>query len=152
MIDLQKEFRTLRLLSAALLIIGAGLTLGGFGAALMTRDTSKSKRPQTEIQAPPETAEPASPEQPDSKTPVPVKEISQEKLATYTSKIGFSTGIMGLLFLGLGYALRWIIRNNIDDVDDGEVQMSDELFKAYADQLALAELRKQQNRKKMKLG
>lgn len=152
MIDLQKEFRTLRLLSAALLIIGSGLTLGGFGVALMTRDSGKSARVSAEAQAPADGADASSPDKQDATPTVKTKEFQQEKLTTYTSKIGFSTGLMGLLFLGLGYVLRWIIRNNIDDDDGGEVQMSDELFKAYADQLALAEQRKQQNKKKMKLG
>jgi len=52
-----------------------------------------------------------------------------------------------VIFVVLGGGLRWIIRNNLDD--DDEVQMSDELFKAYADQLVIAERQKQKDRKRI---
>lgn len=149
-VDLQKEFRTLRLLSSALLIIGAGLCIGGFGLALMTRDTSKPGRV-----APSETKAADGSgnevvEAPPPPRPAPRnKKDMEEKLGTYWSKMGFNTGLLGVLFVGLGLGLRWIIRNNLED--DDEVQMSDELFKAYADQLVLAEKQKQKNRKKMRL-
>lgn len=139
MIDLQKEFRTLRLLSSALLIIGAGLAIGGFAIGLMTRDSSKPKPTPTYVENPSEKTDDA---------PAKRKPVKDVKLTTYTSSIAFSSGILGLVFIVLGGALRWIISNNIDD--DDEVQMSDELFKAYADQLVLAEKQKQKNRKRLK--
>lgn len=149
MIDLQKEFRTLRLLAYALLIIGGGLAIGGFGIALMTRDATKTARPDQQVT--PRDPDDATVAEADPPPAVPKKNDTQ-KLTTYTSQITFNTGLMGVLFIGLGWTLRWIIRNNIDDDDDkGEVQMSDDLFKAYADQIALAEKMKQTNRKKMKL-
>jgi len=67
MIDLKKEFRTLRLLSSALIIIGGGLALCGFGVGLVTHDSSKPA-PPVAIQTPPEN--PAEPPAPPRKKPV----------------------------------------------------------------------------------
>src|SRR5579862_6258409 len=104
MVDLEKEFRTLRLLASALMIIGAGLALGGFGIAVLVRDSNpRDRRPAHGVtnleSAPAETAKPAT------------KDYNQ-KFSSYTGQLGVPTGMLGLLFIGLGWTLRWIIRNN----------------------------------------
>ena len=59
MIDLEKEFRTLRLLSKALIIIGLGLTVCGFGAALMMN--SGKEKPKKVYVPPPDDGSDAPP-------------------------------------------------------------------------------------------
>lgn len=140
MIDLEKEFRTLRLLASALMIIGAGLMLGGFGIALLVRDPApKDRKPAhvTEFEGtlPSEAAKPAA------------KDYNQ-KFSSYSGQLGIPTGMLGVLFLGLGWTLSWIIRNNIDD-SDGPIE-NHELFKAYAQQLVVAERQKTKDRKRLK--
>jgi len=46
---LTKEFRTLRLLGWALVILGVGLVLGGFGVALMTAASRPASKSSSEI-------------------------------------------------------------------------------------------------------
>ena len=135
MIDLEKEFRTLRLLASALLIIGVGLMLGGFGIALLVHDATPQPkhrpgyvvRPEAELK--------------------PAEKDPNKILTSYSGQLGVPTGMLGILFLGLGWTLRWIIRNNVDD-GDGPIE-NHELFKAYAQQLVVAEKQKAKNRKRL---
>lgn len=121
------------------MIVGAGLTLGGFGMAFLARDSAPKDR------------KPAHVTEFESAVPVdatkPVAKDYNQKFSSYTSQLSIPTGMLGVLFLGLGWALRWIIRNNIDDGD--EPIENHELFKAYAQQLVVAERLKTKNRKRL---
>ncbi len=142
MIDLEKEFRTLRLLAKALIIIGAGLSVGGFGAALLMHEKATPKKPA--YVAPSE----ENPEGSESASAASVKKSDKEKLWNSTYGMVLPSALLGVLFLILGAALRWIIRNNIDDGDEPEP--SNDLFRAYAEQLMVAEQLKAKKRKRLK--
>lgn len=155
MIDLQKEFRTLHLLASALIIIGLGMSLGGFGLALAMKDPAlKSRTPSRNIR-PEEPATPVAKSQSDAnivgESPMwrvqPDPTVLREKLSKSTGDLGMPGGLLGVLILGLGVTLRWIIRNNIDD--GNELTRDNELFKAYAAQLVIAERLRAKNRKRL---
>jgi hypothetical protein len=142
--DLQKEFRTLQLLAWALLILGAGLTVGGFGVALLTRETKPAPKRPAVVQTEETPADDAPP--PRAKPNFDPKSDTQTFMF-FTGQLGSRTGLLGLVFLAIGGVLRWVISNTVEDED--QVEMSDELFKTYAAQLALAAKRKEKDRKKL---
>ncbi|MEI6236112.1 MAG: hypothetical protein WCT04_23905 [Planctomycetota bacterium] len=133
MIDLDKEFRTLRLLSSVFIILGVGLIIGGFGLTLLMSDPAMNERKSSRTPVV-ETSNEA--------TTKPSPKEMKEKFSTSTSQIGTPTGVLGVLMLIGGLILRYIIRSNYDESD--EAQSNPELFRAYAAQLVLAE----QNRAK----
>lgn len=137
MIDLDKEFRTLRLLASVFIIIGAGLTIGGFGLAILMNDAAMNERKPAKGSR----ADSA----PASKTKTPTQAELKEKFSSSTSQIGTPTGILGVLLLICGIGLRLIIRSNFDDGD--EAQSNPELFRAYAAQLVVAEQKRAKNQK-----
>jgi hypothetical protein len=138
MIDLDKEFRTLRLLASVFMILGAGLTLGGFGLAALMADPAmnENKRKPMVVAV--------------DATPLGrSKSVSQdeykEKFAGSLGQTGMPMGILGVLMVLLGLGLRWIIREQTDD--GNEAQSNPELFRAYAAQLVVAEQKKAKNKK-----
>lgn len=147
MIDLDKEFRTLKLLAQAMIIIGFGLTVGGFGVAFFVSDAAKAKKPAPVVVESAEETPPADPDQPAPPPPKPSKDYSAT-FSSYTRQISIPSGALGLLFLVFGLILRWIIRYNIDDKD--ETEPCSELYKAYAEQLVVAERQKEKDRKRLK--
>ena len=143
MIDLEKEFRTLKLLASALIIIGTGLTIGGFGAAFFFSDEKRPAPPK--ITSPEEAANPDS----DAAPPPPPKDY-KARFSSSLRSMSIPSGALGVIFLICGIVLRFIIRNNIDEKD--ETEPSPELFKAYAEQLVIAERQREKDkqRKRMK--
>src|ERR1043165_6809367 len=127
MIDLEKEFRTLKLGAQALIIIGAGLAIGSAAVALFVGDSKKAKQPPVVVAA--EDAEATT--DADQPPPPPRKQSKDYSsiVSSYTRQLSIPAGILGLVFLVLGGALLWFIRNNIDEKDDTEP--SQELYKAY---------------------
>src|SRR5436305_1554429 len=131
--DLQKEFRTLRLLAWVLVILGSGLVLGGFGVALMTgsskpEPTRAQRSAAEDIDRGNFAVRPSGPR------------TDEQKLMAFGNQLGSRTGMLGVVFLIIGGILIYILKNTLED---DQVEMSDELFKTYAAQLATAAKRKE---------
>src|SRR4051794_16145119 len=108
MIDLEKEFRTLRLLAKALIIIGGGLSVGGLGMMLLVHFGTAPAKPKRPAYVAPqeEVAEKGTPESPvPSQPPEPVepdRKDYKEKMSSSSIGLVLPTAILGLLFLILG--------------------------------------------------
>ena len=133
MIDLDKEFRTLKLLASVFMILGAGLALGGFGLALLMSDPAMNEHKRK----PAVVAEDTSPL---GRSKAVSQEEYKGRLEGSLVQTGMPMGLLGVLMVLLGLGLRWIIREQADD--GTEAQSNPELFRAYAAQLVVAEQKK----------
>ena len=137
MIDLDKEFRTLRLLAKTLLILGIALLLAGAGTALLTR-------PAQPPAAPPVAGSDGSEGGANAPAPSPKSGSLTQTMLSYVGELGARTALLGAVFVALGLLLRRVLRNTVDD--DSFSDTDQELFKAYAEQLAAAEKQKKKKR------
>jgi hypothetical protein len=148
MIDLAREFRMLRLLASTLIILGLGFIVGGLGINIFTRSPARPARPPAVSVEP--VAEPAPVElTPESDSPSPVSQKPRrsydESFSSFTRQIGIPMFFLGVLIAGVGFGLRWLIRNALED---DTPEQSPELFRAYAEQLVTAEKQKANKPKK----
>ena len=140
MVDLEKEFKTLHVLAKTMVILGVAIVLAGVGTVLLTSGTKDAAKPppaETSASAENDTAPPAAPAHSHSG--------DMKTVLSFTRDLGLRTAVLGAVLAVLGLLLRRVVRTTIDD---GSFTDTDQdLFKAYAEQLAAAEKRKRQKKR-----